>query len=70
MIDTWRDSWFEEGMRIFYILPRKAVDGVLPLKITPSPAPPCGSSSDASKSSLRRCGSLFGPLSLRATRRR
>jgi hypothetical protein len=38
MIDTWRDSWFEEGMRVFYILPRKAVDDVLPLKIAPTPA--------------------------------
>jgi hypothetical protein len=38
MIDTWRDSWFEEGMRVFYILPRAAVDSVLPLKIAPSPA--------------------------------
>jgi hypothetical protein len=38
MIDTWRDSWFEEGMRVFYILPRNAVDTVLPLKITPEPS--------------------------------
>jgi hypothetical protein len=38
MIDTWRDSWFEEGMRVFYILPREAVDQVLPLKVTPAPA--------------------------------
>jgi hypothetical protein len=38
MIDTWRDSWFEEGMRVFYILSRKTVDDVLPLKITPAPA--------------------------------
>jgi hypothetical protein len=21
MVDTWRDSWFEEGTRAFYILP-------------------------------------------------
>jgi hypothetical protein len=38
MIDTWRDSWFEEGMRVFYLLPQVAVDSVLPLKITPAPA--------------------------------
>lgn len=38
MVETWRDSWFEEGMRVFYILPRAAVDEVLPLKITPAPA--------------------------------
>jgi hypothetical protein len=37
MIETWRDSWFEEGMRIFYLLPRKTVDAVLPLKIAPTP---------------------------------
>uniref|UniRef100_Q01XN5 Uncharacterized protein n=1 Tax=Solibacter usitatus (strain Ellin6076) TaxID=234267 RepID=Q01XN5_SOLUE len=38
MIDTWRDSWFEEGMRVFYILPRNTVDETLPLKVTPAPA--------------------------------
>jgi hypothetical protein len=38
MIDTWRDSWFEEGMRVFYILPRAIVDETLPIKITPAPA--------------------------------
>jgi hypothetical protein len=38
MLDTWQDSWFEEGMRIFYIVPRSTVDSVLPLTITPEPA--------------------------------
>jgi hypothetical protein len=38
MINTWRDSWFEEGVRVFYLLPQAAVDSVLPLKITPAPA--------------------------------
>ncbi len=38
MVETWRDSWFEEGMRVFYILPRAAVDSVLPLTITPAPS--------------------------------
>jgi len=38
MIATWRDSWFEEGMRIFYVVPRKEVDRVLPLRIEPTPA--------------------------------
>jgi hypothetical protein len=37
MLDTWRDSWFEEGMRVFYLLPRDKVDAVLPLRITPAP---------------------------------
>jgi hypothetical protein len=38
MIATWRDSWFEEGMRIFYLVPRNDVDRVLPLRIEPAPA--------------------------------
>src|SRR5271166_2144423 len=38
MLDTWQDSWFDEGMRIFYIVPRSTVDSVLPLTITPQPA--------------------------------
>lgn len=33
MIRTWSDSWFEEGLRVFYLLPRLEVDEVLPLKI-------------------------------------
>lgn len=38
MVETWRDSWFEEGTRIFYVMPRPAVDARLPLNITPAPA--------------------------------
>jgi hypothetical protein len=38
MIETWRDSWFEEGTRVFYLVPRSAVDTLLPLKISPAPA--------------------------------
>jgi hypothetical protein len=38
MIETWRDSWFEDGTRLFYIVPRKAVDDILPLDIQPPPA--------------------------------
>jgi hypothetical protein len=38
MIKTWRDSWFEEGLRVFYILPRQTTDAVLPITIEPSPA--------------------------------
>jgi hypothetical protein len=38
MIETWRDSWFEEGTRLFYIVPRQAVDSILPLSIQPAPA--------------------------------
>jgi len=37
MLETWRDSWFEEGTRLFYIVPSSAVDRILPLTITPAP---------------------------------
>ena len=37
MIKTWRDSWFEEGLRVFYILPRSTTDRVLPITIDPQP---------------------------------
>jgi hypothetical protein len=37
MLETWRDSWFGEGSRLFYIAPRIFVDTVLPLSIRPSP---------------------------------
>src|SRR5688572_10209504 len=37
MVETWKDAWFEEGTRVIYILPRAAVDAVLPLKISPVP---------------------------------
>jgi len=38
MLETWKDSWFEEGSRVIYLLPRSFVDSVLPLQISPSPA--------------------------------
>jgi hypothetical protein len=38
MLKTWRDSWFEEGLRVFYILPRPAIDAVLPITIDPQPS--------------------------------
>ena len=38
MIETWHDSWFEEGMRVFYLVPRSIVDRELPLGIQPAPA--------------------------------
>ena len=38
MVETWRDSWFEEGLRVFYIVPRRTVDEILPLEITPAPS--------------------------------
>jgi hypothetical protein len=37
MVETWKDSWFEEGTRLFYIVPQQAVDSILPLDIQPTP---------------------------------
>jgi hypothetical protein len=37
MVDSWRDSWFEEGTRVFYIMPSRAVNAILPLTVTPAP---------------------------------
>jgi len=37
MVETWRQSWFEEGSRLLYIVPRHFVDKVLPLSINPAP---------------------------------
>jgi hypothetical protein len=38
MVETWKSSWFEEGSRLIYIVPRRFIDSVLPLRITPAPA--------------------------------
>lgn len=38
MLETWKNSWFEEGSRLFYIVPRAFVDSVLPLHINPAPS--------------------------------
>jgi hypothetical protein len=38
MVETWRDSWFEDGARLFYLLPQSATDALLPLTIEPKPA--------------------------------
>jgi hypothetical protein len=37
MVATWRDSWFEEGARVFYVLAPRDVDRILPLTISPAP---------------------------------
>jgi hypothetical protein len=37
MFETWRDSWFEEGSRLLYIVPRQFLDSLLPLSISPAP---------------------------------
>jgi len=38
MVETWRDSWFEEGARLIYVVPSEVVDSILPLDISPVPA--------------------------------
>jgi hypothetical protein len=38
MVKTWRDAWFEEGLRAFYIVPRRATDAILPITIKPQPS--------------------------------
>ena len=38
MLKSWQDSWFEEGSRMIYIVPRSFVDQILPLRIEPQPA--------------------------------
>lgn len=37
MVQTWKLSWFEEGSRVFYLVPEHFVDAVLPLSIKPAP---------------------------------
>jgi hypothetical protein len=38
MIDTWRDTWSADGVRVLYLVPRAFTDAVLPLRIAPAPA--------------------------------
>jgi hypothetical protein len=38
MVETWRDSWSEEGSRLIYIVPAQFVNTILPLSINPRPA--------------------------------
>jgi hypothetical protein len=38
MVDTWRTSWFEEGTRLIYLVPRQDIDRLLPLTVSPKPA--------------------------------
>ena len=38
MIATWRQSWFEEGSRLFYIVPSGVLNAILPLTIHPTPS--------------------------------
>jgi hypothetical protein len=38
MLETWRNSWFEEGERLIYIVPAATVDAILPLEVDPTPS--------------------------------
>lgn len=38
MLNTWRDLWFEEGLRVFYLMPGKTTEAILPIVIEPEPA--------------------------------
>jgi hypothetical protein len=38
MIRTWQSSWFSEpGARLFYLVPRRLTDAIIPLRVEPSP---------------------------------
>ena len=37
MINTWRDTWFEDGTRVLYLMPKPSVETMLPLTIAPTP---------------------------------
>jgi hypothetical protein len=38
MVNTWRNSWFgEQGTRLFYMVPARITDELLPLTISPQP---------------------------------
>jgi hypothetical protein len=38
MLESWKDSWFEEGSRLIYVVPNSFVETILPLSIQPQPA--------------------------------
>ena len=38
MIETWRATWSEPGLRVLYVVPRRLTDEVLPLTIAPPPS--------------------------------
>jgi hypothetical protein len=38
MLDTWRATWSEDGLRVFYLVPPEVTDAILPLDIQPPPA--------------------------------
>lgn len=38
MVETWHDSWFEEGTRLIYVVPSRAIESFLPLHVDPAPS--------------------------------
>ena len=38
MLDTWDDTWFEEGTRVLYLLEDREVQRMIPLSLDPEPA--------------------------------
>jgi hypothetical protein len=38
MLNTWRATWSEDGLRVLYVVPGRLTDAVLPLSITPRPS--------------------------------
>jgi hypothetical protein len=37
MLATWGDTWLEDGLRVFFVVPRETTDALLPLRVEPSP---------------------------------
>lgn len=37
MVETWKGDWFEDGLRVLYLVPRKETDERLPLTVSPAP---------------------------------
>ncbi len=38
MLATWRDSWFEDGLRVMAVLPTARTEALLPLTLDPAPS--------------------------------
>ncbi|MEQ1567807.1 MAG: hypothetical protein ABMA64_19360 [Myxococcota bacterium] len=38
MIETWKGDWFEDGLRVLYLVPRSETDRRLPLTVSPTPS--------------------------------
>jgi hypothetical protein len=38
MVETWKKDWFEDGLRVFFVMPTRLTDRVLPLTVEPVPA--------------------------------